>query len=279
MFTVEDIITGEKLQELCHAYCGLLADFTYNPRILQQSSKHYALDTVDTSWNNPSILFCYGHQLDLFISKLQYIQNRFILVSHNSDTNITENYRYLADSPLLIKWYAQNTVIEHSKIEMIPIGIANSMWPHGRLEIYPRLYTITKKHDVYFNFNIHTNTTARLQCRSELEGAGLLFMNQSLPINTYLELLATYKYAICPPGNGIDSHRIWECYYCNVIPIIIDSVWARALKKRLPCIILHSWKEFNTACLANYDSLLEELNANRSILCFDTIKNLITAPL
>jgi hypothetical protein len=61
----------------------------------------------------------------------------------------------------------------------------------------------------------------------------------------YLHSLAQHKFAICPDGNGIDSHRIWECYYLGVIPILLDSVFARKLEKIVPCIILNSWHEFD----------------------------------
>ena len=36
--------------------------------------------------------------------------------------------------------------------------------------------------------------------------------------------LSYYKFAICPEGNGVDCHRIWECIYLGVVPIIIDSI-------------------------------------------------------
>ena len=27
-------------------------------------------------------------------------------------------------------------------------------------------------------------------------------------------------FCICPHGNGVDSHRIWECLYLNTIPVV-----------------------------------------------------------
>jgi hypothetical protein len=29
-----------------------------------------------------------------------------------------------------------------------------------------------------------------------------------------------YKYVICPRGNGIDTHRVWEALYLGVVPVV-----------------------------------------------------------
>jgi hypothetical protein len=274
MFSTQDIITGEKIQELCEAYCGLEGDFKWNPRISTQTTKHIYLDKLNESWNNPKLLFCYSHCIDLFVSKLPYIQNRFILVSHNSDQNITSRYQVLIDSPLLVKWYAQNLCVDASTTQMIPIGIANSMWAHGNLSMYPTLNTTVKLNMFYFNFNINTNMSERSLCKNQIERKGLPFMKDMLPYTSYLKTLSTYKYAICPPGNGIDSHRIWECYYCNVIPIVIATPWSHLLKKSMPCIVLTSWNEFDAdACLQQYPTLFQELQDKRDTLLFTTLRN------
>ena len=280
MFTPDDIITGEKIQQLCDVYCGLQEDFSYNPKILQQSAKHFYIDRLEAPWDNPRLIFCYGWRLAIFMTKVNLLKNPFVLVSHNSDENVKEHFRPLADSPLLIRWYTQNCMLKHEKVEMIPIGVANSMWAHGRLDVYPQLNVTNKLHDVYFNFTVNTNFRERTLCRALIEQTGLVFMNHSLPIYSYLTLLSTYKFAICPPGNGIDCHRMWECYYCNVIPIIIDNEWATALKAKFPCIVLKSWAEFNkAACLEQYDTLLEELKQKRHLLCFNNLKEEINVSL
>jgi len=57
--------------------------------------------------------------------------------------------------------------------------------------------------------------------------------------------LASFKFAICPEGNGIDCHRIWECFYLKVIPIVLDNIFIRKVKDKykLPMIILNDWSE------------------------------------
>ena len=128
-----DILSGEQFQELCPVYCGTENDLQRNPRIRSQVEKHMYIEHLQQTWNNPSLIFCYSCSLHIFMDKLHHLTNPFVLVSHNEDTNITSSYTKLLESPLLQKWFAQNVMIEHSKLESIPIGIANAMWPHGNV--------------------------------------------------------------------------------------------------------------------------------------------------
>ena len=34
-------------------------------------------------------------------------------------------------------------------------------------------------------------------------------------------MLSSYKFAICPEGNGVDTHRLWEALYFTCVPIVI----------------------------------------------------------
>lgn len=249
-----NIISGEQIQELCDVYLGHPEDFRFNPRISRQSSKCLEIRSIVGKWTNPGLIFVYAHRLSEFLGIVDRLENNFILVSHNSDENIKEKYAQLLECPKLIMWHAQNVMIHHEKLQLLPIGIANSMWPHGSLEtlknIMETLNKQTKPRDFYFYFNIRTNGPERIACKEQVEKTGLVFEGPQPNFESYLKHLATFKYALCPPGNGIDSHRIWECLYLGVIPIVKRSVFAEKLKEKIPCvIILNSWTEFNPQTL------------------------------
>jgi len=246
------IISGERIQELCDIYCGMSEDFSYNPLIRPQVSKQLSLNLIQENWNNPRIIFCYTHRLTEFINILSFLENDFILVTHNSDGNITDEYLPLLNNPKLIFWHAQNTLILHPKLGSIPIGIANNMWPHGNKHILESTMKLNleKVHSVYFNFSINTNYSERSKCYESLKDT--LHWQASKPFQSYLETLATYKYAICPPGNGIDCHRIWECLYLGVIPILLRSTFTEKLHSVFPCILLSTWNDFDLDILTSY---------------------------
>jgi hypothetical protein len=184
------------------------------------------------------------------MSKLDLIENPFILVSHNSDENITDKYQRIMESPKLIRWHAQNIMMYHEKLLLLPIGIANSMWEHGNLDSLKRVIdkNLPKTKEIYFYFNLNTNRSERHECKVALE-SNLTFEQPKANFQEYLEHLSKHKYAICPPGNGMDSHRIWECLYLGVIPIVKRSVFTELLSKEYPCVILDSWKDFDTTKL------------------------------
>ena len=56
--------------------------------------------------------------------------------------------------------------------------------------------------------------------------------------------LANHKFAISPPGNAVDCHRVWECLYLRTIPIVIDSIHMREFEE-LPIIIVKEWNNIS----------------------------------
>ena len=261
---MEDIIlSGERFQQLCDVYCGSHYDLHRNPTIAAQSEKHLLLDTLNKPWDNPRLIFCYSCALSTFMTKLMYLKNPFVLVSHNEDNNVTEEFLPIANHPLLIHWFAQNMMMRHPKLSWIPIGIANEMWPHGKpsmfLQTCANLTSFPKQYDVFFNFSIHTNPVARNHCRSVLESKGLQFIPQ-LPLSNYLPILASHRYAISPPGNGIDCHRIWECLLMGVIPVLLRSCFTESIAETIPCILLDSWDDLSIETLhTEYPRLTKKL--------------------
>jgi len=260
-------ISGELIQETCDVYLGLSENFQFNPRINSQVTKHKYLDALVEPWNNPPRLFCYGDCLDIFKTKQQYMLNPYILVTHNSDKNITEEYVSIAEDPLLTHWYAQNMLVAHEKISMMPIGIANSMWPHGDLSILNSVVNSIKQKtkDVYFYFNVHTNVSERQSCLTKLRFNGFTF-GEEVSYTKYLEDLALHDYAICPPGNGVDSHRIWECLYLNVCPVMLESEFSRAVAKHFQVVLVKDWS----------DLLPESLPKRTTLLPIPTLKQFFT---
>lgn len=274
----EDIIRGERIQELCDVYCGLPDMFQYNPRILKQKDKHFDLSGLTKRWDNPPLIFCYGDNIRLFMQKRHFLDNPYRLITHNSDENIKEQYSALLDDPKLIVMYSQNVCFDHPKLSLLPIGIANSMWSHGNLDVLRHVMNLSlpKIFDVYFYFNIHTNKEARTSCHDQLVKRGLVFEREMNHVD-YLVHLSKHKFAICPEGNGVDSHRIWECYYLGVIPIVHTSVFTQKLRQILPCILLDSWSDFSMAkCLYEYSILCEELQNNRYKLLLPYFSNKFT---
>jgi hypothetical protein len=63
-------------------------------------------------------------------------------------------------------------------------------------------------------------------------------------------------FVICPEGNGIDTHRLWEALYLKTIPIIKKNKISPFLQKaNLPILILNDWSDltkFNESKLKSF---------------------------
>lgn len=242
-------ITGEKIQFSCDHFVGTDKDFKFNPNVNQYKNKFIYIGS-NTNINNKQLIFCYTHLLDNInelVRTLESLQNPFILIFHNSDGNFNDKHLILFDKlPLLQYIYTQNMNVEHKKVIPLPIGLANSQWSHGNSKIHQEIYDmpIEKSKEIYFNFNKNTNKEKRDKCYHEIIKKGIKW-NANLPYRDYLIELKRHKYAICPEGNGIDTHRFWECLYMNTIPICLKNKVTEYYKKYFPIILLNDWKELD----------------------------------
>ena len=189
---------------------------------------------------NSKIIFfqknCLFHFLNLFGN---YLRNDVTIITHNSDYPISEELdRMVLSNPNIKKWYGQNAVLRHPKLICIPIGIGNSNNLNPFLERTIKMNNC-KDNLIYINFNVETNKNR--------ERIMDIFINKRFEIQReksyeeYLKELSTYKFCICPAGNGIDTHRVWECLYLNVIPIVKKSpVFQKMLD--LPILMIDDWE-------------------------------------
>lgn len=291
-----DFISGEKFQIMCDHFLGTLEHLNYNPNMINYKEKWLDILTLNNEFNNKSLIFCYSDltmdsNIDL-IDKLKLFMNPFFLVLHNSDVSFDEKWLNEAlNIKNLVKIYTENMNVLHDNVIPIPIGIANSMWPHGNITIWSNVlekyesehitkYNMYKDKFFYFCFNVNTNETKRIECRDKIIDKGLDFF-EPVEFNTYCYDLPRYRYAICPDGNGIDTHRLWECLYLKVVPVCKRSILVEYFSEYFPIIILNDWSELNVNNLINnYDKYnvwhnYEKLNFNYyyNMIMTDIIKS------
>lgn len=254
---MNDIISGEILQLIANATLGYSYDFYSNPFILENSGNMEFVDfRCISEYDNPSIMFCYGHRIDELSSHMDKFKNPFILLTHNSDYNITDcpSVLDIIGCENLIMWFAQNVEYTHDKIHFLPIGIANRMWEHGNLSIFENLEFVEKDENVYMCFKEETNFEARSSCL-EILNPTIDFLPMIEP-HENIRILQRYKFCVCPEGNGFDTHRLWEALYVKTIPILLRSKFSENIQNttKLPMILLDSWEELDVDNLPDYDS-------------------------
>lgn len=152
----------------------------------------------------------------------------------------------------ITKWYAQNAEVYNAKLVPMPIGLA----PPWRTDVYLEntcmndiFIDLDRINLIYSNFNTTTNPVRRTikniiskNCNIDTEYNDLL---------TYYKNIQTHKFVICPPGNGLDTHRVWECLYFGAIPIVEDNSMNRYFSSLFPILVVDSWCDITQEFLEN----------------------------
>ncbi len=131
------MITGEKIQLLRYVFIGTVGDLNSNPNITINHPKSFNIMNINSTYDNPRIVYYKSSSLNVLNEKIKYFANPFILVSHNSDEDIVYSgvFKELLDNPKIIKWYSQNLTFKNVNTRLLHIGIANSQWSHGNLKV------------------------------------------------------------------------------------------------------------------------------------------------
>ena len=188
------------------------------------------------------VIFVYTHLLVPFIDQiLPRLKRPFILVTHNSDDAVDAGFADLLDDDRLFIWFAQNVAVDHPKLVSLPIGVANAQWPHGRPDLIDAAaaWRAPKTGFVYMNFDIRTNPQRR-PLFERLKDHPLVTVSGGLGYEDYLGELAVHHFCVCPPGNGLDCHRIWECLYLGVVPLVSAEARLRGFDE-LPVVYVDDW--------------------------------------
>jgi len=216
---------------------------------------------------NAKVLFVNTWTLDRFFRCIyDLLPNRYVFISHNSDNTFSNKHeRYLNDEKV-VKWYSQNAIISHDKLILLPIGLANRQYKHGNLSLMDRIVkeNASKTNLVYKNFDIYTNFNIRNDVNN-ITSKNNIIMNPRVEQEEYLQNLAKSVYCINPEGNGIDCHRMWECFYLKTIPVAkFQSGYERF--KKFPILFVDCWEKvtlnFLNQNVSNFDFDIRELDFN-----------------
>jgi hypothetical protein len=217
-----------------------------------------------------NIIFC---KTDFIIEEFDYIKklnSDIILITGNSDYAITDNLVSLLPKNVK-KWYAQNALSMNPILEPLPIGLENKLPSlrdgHGigyydrskqKEELLSRNIKPPKEKFIYSNFNINTNYNERIKYKNlSINLEHIDWEENNLTITEYFNKILKYKMVLCPIGNGVDTHRLWEVLYSNVIPITVKvgDFKIYNLYEKLPILVLNSFED-----LKNKNLIEEEYN-------------------
>jgi hypothetical protein len=178
--------------------------------------------------------------------------------------------------PVSIRIFVQNNEYDHPKVHIMPIGIRDcgtivlmhhrfhhsclfekgvslrttlgmnvrpikcllcfSLWTHpSRQECY-QWFTGAGASSFVYNLNDADTTAA--------ENAPATNPFEKVPAALVYDKTLESRYALCPRGCGVDTHRFYECIYLGCVPIVVrtHTVFDR-LYAAFPCFLVERWAD------------------------------------
>ena len=155
---------------------------------------------------------------------MPHIREPFNLITHLSDYEVNTTHIEILLNPLLLKWYGQNVNFNFPKLTSLPIGIEDLCYSRSDPEKLIQLsqQKPKKEHLIYINCG-NTHPSRPIMLKKLIDMGYKTFPRTDW--KSYMDIIAASKFVFCPRGNGIDTHRFWETYAANSIPIILDEYY------------------------------------------------------
>lgn len=237
--------------------------------VLPENNTHKIYFSESFELDDNNIIFCKtDYVLDLFeILKGENEIKNLKLITHESDYQIDKNL-FSFKPKCISKWYSININYNHNDLIPIPLGIAND-YCHITLKINNLKKEGTPKKLLYINHRTSTFPQSRSWIYEYFRNNDWCTVDEpNLSLEEYKKQLDNHKFIICPRGNGIDTHRLWESLYHGIIPIVENRIYCKCLED-LPVLIVDSFKNINEEFLNNKFQEFSNKNFNMEKLKID----------
>ena len=169
------------------------------------------------------------------------------IVTQHSDYEVDDDI--VKTKPSCVSFiFGSNTTSTHNDAVPIPLGLGPSychLTPKSK-DIKCKNTRKDRSRLLYANFRTETYPKERVSVFEKIQTMNDSDVTLVTPskggsdISVYLEELVSHMFSVCPRGNGIDTHRIWESLYCRTIPIVRYENAHRNFKD-LPILFIDDW--------------------------------------
>lgn len=218
-----------------------------------RSMSNHVIDEISdiklSKVNNQDIIFVKTDYLNYFFEEVfPKLTDEIKLITHNSDYEIDNKYISLIKNSN-ITWFAQNLTIDTKEFNMfkpIPIGLENrSYLKNGKLSHFKEknLFKGEKLTKIYCSFNFSTNNE-RIYIYNLIKDHNEIVFSRFKDHKRFIHDLSKYQFNLCPEGNGIDTHRLWESLMLGVVPIVKKNNFIKNLSDhKIPMLVLDEWTD------------------------------------
>jgi hypothetical protein len=172
--------------------------------------------------------------IEPLFEKLKHVSNlkNLKLITNQTDLRITKKI-FRKKPECVSEWYSINVDFNNPKLIPIPLGLANEYDKNLNVEDFKDYQIKDKKRikNLYLNFQENTNYFHRTSVKKYFKKIPESVISDSnLEKKDYFQELTESTYIICPKGNGIDTHRVWESLYAGAVPVVEKNINFEKLK-------------------------------------------------
>ena len=225
------------------------------------------------------VIFC---KTDIILNLLQQIrqnqQSQYIIITSESDYGVGEDLCNIIP-PNVKRWFAQNVLHKHEKLESIPIGSVDVTWIGEKEFAYDTewidglepIHQYRKIEETgepkeftnlaYMNFCVGSNPHERLPVYNYFKDKDWVTVRQCLidikdypdsenstVKEQYYQELYEHKFVVSPLGNGVDCGRVWQAICLGTIPIVPHHL-NLDFYKELPILVYEDINEITESYL------------------------------
>ena len=171
--------------------------------------------------------------------------------------------------PVSIRILVQNNEYDHPKVGIMPIGIRDCGSIVAMHRRFDQKYLLEKGVSTrtmsggnvrpikcLLCFSVWTHPS-RQECYDLFADAPSFVYNlndaddvpvansfEKVPVSLVYQKTLESRYALCPRGCGVDTHRFYECIYLGCVPIVVrtNTVFDR-LYAAFPCLVVERWTD------------------------------------
>jgi hypothetical protein len=242
-----------------------------NHSIIYENSSQvfYKLDSFEVYKN--ITIFTNSHLLDNLFRILKKVPSDYniTLITNQTDLAVTKKV-YVSRPRCISKWYSINVDHKSTNLKPIPLGLSNNYSPKNLVEYDFEKSTLSLSHKkdifLYVNFSKNTNHKERKDLYEMFKDKQWAYLQENnLTKNNYYSELYSSDFCLAPFGNGIDTHRIWESLYLNVIPITRYHHTFSSVQN-LPILFVNDYQEITLELLQTFKEKFKKEDYNFQLL-------------
>jgi len=206
-----------------------------------------------TKLRKAKVIFVKSHQLEKLILDYGKLINAKVILTGNSDFNFSLPVS-IPESVQVV--FAQNCgIAPGGKFRPLPIGLENLRGGRSGLKrFHKNIYTHSVMDKIYLPPMAPTNpnrfdVVEKASLNREIFEVDRQYKNEE----DYFRNVKKYKFVFCCEGNGFETHRIWESFYQNSFPVMLESSFSKGLASlELPILLVKDLDEINANLIKNF---------------------------